>query len=278
VKRLLFTLAAFGLIVFPAHGLALSLDSSQDCDANAVINCGLLDSSDAASAYQRTGVADIYSNFGITSADMDDLSGTGVAGVVTNNNNVWIHRGSGLCPDLDTATLSAHNQKAVRENPNLCLVATDAVTAGRQFMPGSTKYSTSGTVFYTRPPSVSFQSSSLPAFVVMKDGRFSYAIVASCGNPVKATPVTVKPKVKASSTTRPSAPQPPATTQNQTQSQTQTVNISQPPAVTQNTTAPAPATASSLPNTGSGEILGLGGISAVLGTIGHLVYSRRRTV
>jgi hypothetical protein len=267
----------FGFLIFPVRVLALSIDSPQDCDANAVINCGLVDSGNASAAYQRSGVADIYSNFGITSRDMSNLSSAAVEGVVTNNNNVWIHRSSGLCPDVDTDTLSAHNQQAVRDNPNLCLVATNAMTAGRQFMPGSTKYSNGGTTFYMRPPSVSFQSSSLPAFVVMDNSRFSYAIITSCGNPVKATPVTVKPKVKSSATVMPTTTQPPVTTQSQTQSQSQTVNITQPPAVNQTTTPVTRTAAPTLPNTGPGSILGLGGVSAVLGTIGHYVYRRRRS-
>lgn len=283
MKQVLFVIFTLGLAALPASSLALSIDSSRDCDSNAVINCGLSDTSNAASAYQGSGVADIYSDFGITSQDMNNLSNTAIAGVVTNNNNVWIHRSSGMCPDVDTDTLSSHNQQAVKDNPNLCLVATNAMTAGRQNISGSTKMANGGTVYYMRPPSVSFQSSSLPAFVVMDNGRFSFAIIASCGNPVKATPVTVnKPKVKAATTTvRPTATQPPAVTQSQTQSQTQTVNITQPPAATQTTTAaPAPAmtTTATLPNTGPGSVLGIGGISAVLGTIGHLVYSRRRSL
>ena len=269
----------FGLITWPTHSFALTIDSSHDCDANAVINCGLLDSANAPTAFQRPGVADIYSDFGITSQDINDLSNTAVAGVVTNNNNVWIHRGSGLCPDVDTGTLSTHNQQAVKDNPNLCLVATDATTAGRQFMPGSTKVLTGGTVYYSRPPSVSFQSSSLSAFVVMNNGRFAYAIIASCGNPVKATPVTiVKPRVKAATTVRPSVVQPPAVTQSQTQtqSQSQTVNINQPAVPAQTTTTPPATTTPALPNTGPGSVISIGGISTVLGTVGHLLYTRRR--
>jgi hypothetical protein len=282
VKRLFFFILTFGLTAIPAgSGLALSIDSSGDCDSNAVINCGLTDTSDASSAYQRSGVSDIYADFGISSQDMSSLSDTAVSGVVTNNNNVWIHRSSGLCPDVDASTLSSHNQQAVKDNPNLCLVATNAMTAGRQNISGSTKMANGGTVYYMRPPSVSFRSSSLPAFVVMDNDRFTFAIIASCGNPVKAAPVTaVKPKVKAAATTvRPTTAQPPAVTQSQTQSQSQTLNITQPPAVTQTTAAPAPAgvPAKTLPNTGPGGILGLGGISAVIGTIGHLVYTRRRS-
>jgi hypothetical protein len=289
-KRLLIcAVFLLGLITLPDSGLALSIDSSQDCDANAVINCGLLDSANAGTAYQQNGVADIYSNFGITSQDINNLSGTAVAGVVTNNNNVWIHRGSGLCPDVDTSTLSSRNQQVMRDNPNLCLVATNAMTAGRQNMPGSTRVSSGGTVFYSRPPSVSFQSSSLPAFVVMNGGRFSYAIIASCGNPVMATPVTPVKKTRAATpaAVQPTVTQPPQSqtqTQTQSQSQSQTVNVTQPvaaapavvsaPAPVAPTTAPAATTV--LPNTGPGNIIGLGGLSTVLGTIGHFVYSRRR--
>ena len=279
MKRLMFIALIFGLGMVPARGLALSIDSPQDCDANAVVNCGLLNTAEASSAYQRSGVSDIYSSFGITSQDISQLSANAVSGVVTNNNNVWIHRGSGLCPDIDTAALSSKNQLAVQNNPNLCLVATNAMTAGRQSMPGSTRATSGGTVLYTRPPSVSFQSSSLPAFVVMDNGRFDFAIIASCGNPVIASPVaTVTKKTKAAAPVRPT--QPPAVTQSQTQSQTQTVNITQPPAAAQSTTStPAVAAAvPALPNTGPGSIAALGGISAVLGTIGHLVYSRRRSV
>lgn len=215
---------------------------------------------------------------------MNNLSSTAVEGVVTNNNNVWIHRSSGMCPDVDTSTLSSRNQQAVKDNPNLCLVATNAMTAGRQNMPGSTQMTSDDTVFFKRPPSVSFQSSSLPAFVVMNNGRFDFAIIASCGNPVNATPVTVrvKPKVKASTTTVQPTTAPPAPTQSQTQtqSQSQSVTINQ-PAAPASQAAPAPAAAQptpaqTLPNTGSGSILGVGSLSAVLGTIGHFIYSRRR--
>lgn len=279
MKRLILIALLFGLAALPARSLALSIDSSQDCDANAVINCGLTDTANAASAYQRSGVADIFSNFGITSQNINDLSSNAVTGVVTDNNNVWIHRSSGLCPDIDTGTLSAKNQQAVKNNPNLCLVATNAMTAGRQFIPGSTKLTNGNTTFYTRPPSISFQSSSLPSFVVMNNGRFAYAIIASCGNPVIATPVTVvaQPKAAAPAVIRPTVVQPPAQTQSQTQSQS--VNVTQPASPAP---APAPAVTASptttvLPNTGPGDVIGLGGLSTVIGTIGHLIYTRRRS-
>jgi hypothetical protein len=102
------------------------------------------------------------------------------------------------------------------------------VTAGRQNMPGSTQDSSGGITFYQRPPSVSFASNSLPAFVVMENGKFSFAIIASCGNPVKATPV-VQP---APTPTPAPAPSPIPTPAPQPQPQPQP----QPPV----TTPPAP--------------------------------------
>ena len=44
------------------------------------------------------------------------------------------------------------------------------------------------------------------------------------------------------------------------------------------TTAANTVKAASLPNTGPGDILALGGISSVIGTAGHFVYARRRRV
>jgi uncharacterized repeat protein (TIGR01451 family) len=79
------------------------------------------------------------------------------------------------------------------------VVATNAVTAGRQNMPGSTPI-LSGQ-FYERPPSVSFNSSPLNAFVKMENDQFKYAVIMSCGNPVKATPAA-QPKQPAFEATK----------------------------------------------------------------------------
>lgn len=68
-------------------------------------------------------------------------------------------------------------------------VATDARSAGRARTDGSTPR---GGV-YLRPTSESFQTSSLPAFVYMRDGVFQYAVIKSCANPVVATPVKASP-------------------------------------------------------------------------------------
>lgn len=68
-------------------------------------------------------------------------------------------------------------------------VATEAVSVGRSNISGS--WDDHG--LYARPTSVSFQSNSLPAFVYLSNGVFTYAIIKDCGNPVSAAPVKSSP-------------------------------------------------------------------------------------
>jgi hypothetical protein len=250
---------------------ALTINSPRDCDSNAVIHCGALNFTELENRSSQAGVAEIYSNFGISMQDINNMRNGAVKGVVTNKNNVWIHKSSGLCPNTDASSLSVQNQTAVKNNPNLCLVATNAMTAGRQNISGSTAASNGGVTFYKRAPSVSFASSSLPAFVVMKDHRFAFAVIASCGNPVVATPVTVV------------TPQKPAQTKTQTQTKTTpsatatanaTATVKVTPSV-QAATTTQPAVTKSLPNTGPGNILMLSGVTSAIGTLGHYYYTRR---
>jgi uncharacterized repeat protein (TIGR01451 family) len=98
----------------------------------------------------------IFSHYGISNPDVDTL----VDGTVGRNGNVTV---------------------------NGQVVATNAVSTGRHFIPGSTHVKSINV--YERPTSVSFRSSSLPAFVKMENGQFKHAIIKSCGNPVKAVPV-----------------------------------------------------------------------------------------
>ena len=165
-----------------AHAANLSFNSVTDCDANAVIRCGSVTTAQLISRYNNgdgtnsaTSIHNIFSSFGISSSAIQSIGTTAVAGHVTKSGEVFV--------DGTTAA-----------------VATNAVTAGRQNISGSTAVTANGTTFYKRPPSVSFQSNSLSAFVVMKDGVFQYAILASCGNPVMATP-TSKPTPKVPSYT-----------------------------------------------------------------------------
>ncbi|MEO8104757.1 MAG: hypothetical protein ABI602_00270 [Candidatus Saccharibacteria bacterium] len=161
-----------------AHAANLSFNTVTDCDANAVIRCGAVTTGQLISRYNNgdgsnsaTSIHNIFSSFGISSSAIQSIGSTAVAGHVTKSGAVFIEG-------------------------NSVAVASGAVTAGRQNISGSTTVTVNGTTFYKRPPSVSFQSNSLSAFVIMKNGVFQYAILAACGNPVVATPTrTPTPKL-----------------------------------------------------------------------------------
>ena len=202
---------SFSLIAAPVAS-AVSIGGPSDCDRNAIVHCGVHSTAEAVNAYNaRAYVRGVYAEFGITQADMAALPSTAVVGRVTKSGNVFVDGKS----------------KAV---------ATNAMTGGQQYMPGSTRVDHQGAVFYKRTPSVSFQQNSLPAFVVMKNGQFQFAIIASCGNAVSAKP-TAQPKpvhaiapAKPVSKPKPQKPQPkpapvaPAPTVSQSQSQEVNVN------------------------------------------------------
>lgn len=142
-----------------------------DCSANSVIKCGTYTLNELRSAYngdKTPGTQNIFSWFGITS---DTINHAAVKdGYVTKS-----------------GTITVDGQ----------VVATDALTAGRQNIAGSTKRVHNGTTFYTRTPSVSFRSNSLSAFVFFDgEGRFIGAVIKDCGNPVKGTNKVVPPPVK----------------------------------------------------------------------------------
>jgi uncharacterized repeat protein (TIGR01451 family) len=162
--------AGFGLYQHNVNAANLTLNTSKDCDSNAVVYCGATSLSTLQSKYKNgdtknsaKSIANIYYSFGIGSSDVSDMSDTAVTGYVTKSGNVY-----------------AGGQ----------LVATGAMTAGRLNIPGSTKTSYGGTTFYKRAPSVSFVGSSIPAYVSMKDGVFQFAILGPCGNPVTGKPKT----------------------------------------------------------------------------------------
>lgn len=76
------------------------------------------------------------------------------------------------------------------------VVATNAISAGRQITNNQrTKHTYNGTVYYTSSTS-HFGASKLSAFVFLdKNGRFLGAVLHDCGNPIKATPTKPKPSI-----------------------------------------------------------------------------------
>ncbi|HVV25936.1 MAG TPA: hypothetical protein VHC21_02810 [Candidatus Saccharimonadales bacterium] len=260
------------LLAAPAAS-AISVGGPSDCDNNAIIHCGAHSTGALLNDYQSSAyVRAVYAYFGISQTDMANLQVTNVAGHVNKDGKVYVD-----------------NQSAP--------VATNALTGGRQYMAGSNKVNSNGAVFYTRPPSVSFQQASLPAFVSMKNGQFQFAIIASCGNAVRAQavsqsksgigqaqavskPQAKKPAPKPTPTPTPAPAQ--VQTQSQSQSQSQSVNVtntnnnttnntqetttqpatettatSQPPAAAQPTETETSSQPASLVNTGAGSVVGL---------------------
>lgn len=213
-------LGAAILMTSMAGASNLSIGGPSDCDDNAIIRCGAHSVDALVSDYNsKPYIRGVYAAFGINNGDISALSSNAVQGRVTKQGDVYA---------------------------NGRLVAQNAMTGGRQDIPGSTKMNFNGAIFFARPPSVSFQSDSLPAFVSMNNGQFQFAVIASCGNPVKAAavpapqpkpsvapakPVTKPKHHKPQPQPQPPAPTPPPTpaapTQTQQQQQTQTQQVTQ---------------------------------------------------
>src|SRR5581483_4894698 len=207
------------LFIFGYTSAMPAAGQSSDCDDNAVIRCGVSSPSSVAGHWSDQGVSDIYSYFGISKADVSAMGDKAQIGDVYTNGDVKVQTTE------PNGTTGYH------------LVATDAMTAGRQDIScngssgGSTKVSTRGTTFYVRSPSVSFCSNPLTAYVMMKNDRFDFAIIPNSANRVKANPTTPTqpptppptPSHQPTPTPQPQpTPPPPPMRQPQAQTQSQT--------------------------------------------------------
>jgi len=176
--------ALFGSL-FASNASALQIQGGSDCSNNSVIDCGVT-STDAIISYLpgHTAILDLYDHsFGINQDDINNLDNS----ATTADPNC-----TSTTDDCTVAgTVNVNNDVVV----NGKIVATNAITAGRENISNaygsSTAVSYAGYTFYVRTPRVSFITASIDAFVVMKNGQFQFAILAPCGNPVKATPVPV---------------------------------------------------------------------------------------
>lgn len=165
VKSLLLSvgLVAASLVFVPAAASA----EQGDCDANAVIRCGAYSLTKLQEQYranQAGNVQSLYRTFGISS--VDDLKGM-VEGTVSRDGKVYV------------------GDK---------VVATNGVTAGRQRI-GGDNTAVLGGAFYQRPLGQGFAEgvTRLQAYVKMENGKFVYAVIKACGNPVKGTPTVTPP-------------------------------------------------------------------------------------
>ena len=78
--------AFIGVVLITTLGIpqsagALTISSTRDCDNNAVMNCGALDTAELRRGYTYAGVATIYNYFGISEKEVMDMASTAVATV-----------------------------------------------------------------------------------------------------------------------------------------------------------------------------------------------------
>lgn len=246
---------ALGVQSVSAAGVVFN--SARDCDSNAVVNCGAMTANELTTKYNASSsVKVIYAYFGISSTDFKNIS-SAVAGSVAKDGSVYV--GSKL-------------------------VAKNALTAGRQNIAGSQKVVSQGVTFYTRPPSVSFRSERLDAFVVLnKDGQFVYAVLASCGNPVKATNTVPAPKPVPKPVPKPQptpkpvpkpAPKPvPKPVPKPTPKPVPKPTPETPPVVVEETPPEQP---EELVKAGPESVAGLFVGTSMLAAAGHAIYTRRK--
>lgn len=149
----------------------VTFNSARNCNANSIINCGAMSVSELQEEYAADAKAQaVYDWYGIDQTDINNLKNTAVAGVAHKNGDVTV------------------NGKVVARN---------AISAGYNNRPGRTQVTHNGVTFYNSASSNVFVSDTLDAYVVLnKDGQFEYAILAACGNPMKATNVVEKPVEK----------------------------------------------------------------------------------
>lgn len=176
------------LVVVPlwrgAVAEALTIKSIKDCDSWSIINCGVQSTAALKTAYNNSKyVRSNYNYFKITSDDISNIGRRAVKGTVYDNGKIKV---------------------------NGKVVATNAKTAARKRVTDADKrVSYNGATFYTRPIKVSWSHTSGPAYVVLKNGIFDYAVIASCGNPITATPTkTPPPTVDPVPTPSPTNPEP----------------------------------------------------------------------
>lgn len=249
LKSVFVTAAAFSIMaVTPMPALvgaaAVTFDSKRDCDTNAILNCGAMNTDELQQKYTADSKAQsVYTAYNITQADIDAMDTSAVAGSVTKTGNVEV---------------------------NGKVVANNALSAGYHNMPGSTAATHNGVTFYNSSPSSSFVSDRINAYVVLnKDGQFKYAILSSCGNPVKASNVVVPPTPTPVPTPAPTPVPTPAPTP---------VPEAPAPVVTPPTPAPTPAPVvpEVLAEAGPASVVGLFAGASALAGAGHALYLRRR--
>lgn len=163
-KFLAFLLALFGVATLGVVQLQANaaIDTSRDCDRFAVVYCGTMSVAEARNKYNQRDHAKIFSAMGISKSE---LSGSFRDGVVYQNGTVKVGGKT---------------------------VATGAMMAARGL--GGSPISGTG----ASKVSVSRMGSAQTAFVKFdSNGRFEFAFMKPCGNPITANPPKPQPKPEA---------------------------------------------------------------------------------
>lgn len=165
MRKFLFGMVAtiFSLGLLSAPVLA-AVDNTPDYDSVAIIRGGVFSESAVQTKAKQGDVPKVYAAFGIQQRELNGF----VNGVVWKDGRVTV--GSNK------------------------VVAKNAVTAGRWDNPKAGMTKIAGTDRAYKMPTRYFSDEGQTAFIKMVNGRFSFAIIKPCGNPVTATPViTDKP-------------------------------------------------------------------------------------
>jgi hypothetical protein len=158
-----------GLMVHVFGGDSLAA-LPRDCDNNSIIYCGATSHAELAQKYNQNKTGDlpaVYNSYGLSASEINNAGSVAKMGAVHKDGRVTV----------DGAT-----------------VATNAMSIGRQHKNGSTPLNIAGKTYYNSPPSTSFASPSIVAYVYFHpNGQFKAAIITSCGNPVSGTPLPPPP-------------------------------------------------------------------------------------
>lgn len=163
ISLAVFILSGFGTV----YAANVSFNSERDCNANSIIKCGAMSVSELQSDYKADSkTRAVYDWYGIKQADIDNMGQTAVAGIAHKNGNITVDGK---------------------------VVAKDSISAGYNSGANRTKVTHNGVTFYNTASTAIFAEEKLDAYVVLNEnGQFQYAILASCGNPMKATNVVEK--------------------------------------------------------------------------------------
>jgi hypothetical protein len=169
-----------GGIMTPTASVLAATSQPRDANNNSVIWGGAYSKSefeskvnggDGHNSAQNLQQIYFHESRGITMAAFKD-SNT-VEGEVMKDGRVIVH----------SQVITVDGQKVTADG----VVADNAISGGRNQKSGSTK---KGSLWMTKTQ-VSFLSDSIPAWVHMENGKFGWAIIHSCGNPVEAHAVKV---------------------------------------------------------------------------------------